>query len=140
MSLSAQERLNWFASLRFEHRNLRTVIRHLHELMDPHNDVKLIMLIGPTGIGKTSLVDKCLRTIVQRYAPVRLPHEVPVAFISAPANGERSLSWKVVYSRLHHACGGLLPDQHQLGLRLDVRHAFQRIHHGLGLTETQKVV
>ncbi|MCV2439250.1 AAA family ATPase [Paucibacter sp. DJ2R-2] len=119
MSLSAQERLNWFASLRFEHRNLRTVIRHLHELMDPHNDVKLIMLIGPTGIGKTSLVDKCLRTIVQRYAPVRLPHEVPVAFISAPANGERSLSWKVVYSRLHHACGGLLPDQQRSHAPLD---------------------
>lgn len=111
LSLPAPDRLSWFASLRFEHRNLSTVIRQLHELMDPHNDIKLIMLVGPTGIGKTSLVDRCVRAIVERYAPARLPHEVPVAFISAPANGERSLSWKVVYSRLHRACGGLLIDQ-----------------------------
>lgn len=112
----ADERLAWFASLTYEHPRLMTVIGHLQELMDPNNDIKIIALIGPTGIGKTTLIDRCLLSIIQRYAPVRLPHEVPVAVVAAPANGERSLSWRTMYRRLQAASGGVLIDQQRLSV------------------------
>lgn len=107
----AEERLKWFSSLTYEHPNLMRTIGHLQELMEPGNDIKVIALIGPTGIGKTTLVEKGLESLIQRFAPVRLPHEVPVAMIAAPANGERSLSWKTIYRRMQTACGGVLLDQ-----------------------------
>ncbi len=107
----AADRLRWFSSLTYPHPNLLRTVEHLHELMEPGNDIKVIALIGPTGIGKTTLIDKCLHSLVQRFAPVRLPHEVPVAMVSAPANGERSLSWRTMYRRMQTACGGVLLDQ-----------------------------
>ena len=107
----AEERLKWFSSLTYEHPNLMRTIEHLQELMEPGNDIKVIALIGPTGIGKTTLVEKGLASLIRQFAPVRLPHEVPVAMIAAPANGERSLSWKTIYRRMQTACGGVLLDQ-----------------------------
>lgn len=111
LSRPAEERLSWFSSITYVHPNLLQTVAHLHELMAPGNDIKVIALIGPTGIGKTTLIDKCLHSLVQRFAPVRLPHEVPVAMVAAPANGERSLSWRTIYRRMQTACGGVLLDQ-----------------------------
>jgi AAA domain len=111
LSRPAEERLRWFSSITYVHPNLLQTVAHLHELMEPGNDIKVIALIGPTGIGKTTLIDKCLHSLVQRFAPVRLPHEVPVAMVAAPANGERSLSWRTIYRRMQTACGGVLLDQ-----------------------------
>lgn len=109
-----EERLAWFESLTYKHPRLEEVISHLHELMDPNNDIKIVALIGPTGIGKTTLIDRCVQSIVEMHAPRRLPHQVPVAMVAAPANGERSLSWGTMYRRLHLACGGILLDHQRL--------------------------
>lgn len=111
MSRPAAERLAWFSSLTFQHRRLEVINSYLGEVMDPNNDIKIIGLIGPTGIGKTTLLDSCLAQTVQHYAPSRKPHEVPVAMVAAPANGERSFSWRVMYRRLTEACGTVLPDK-----------------------------
>ena len=111
LSRPAEERLSWFSSITYVHPKLLQTVAHLQELMEPANDIKIIALIGPTGIGKTTLIDKCLHSLVQRFAPVRLPHEVPVAMVAAPANGERSLSWRTIYRRMQIACGGVLLDQ-----------------------------
>ena len=41
-----------FPNLAFDRPRLTTVISQLHELMDPKNDMKIIAMVGPTGIGK----------------------------------------------------------------------------------------
>ena len=105
LSLSATDRMRWFYLRQAKHAELVRVARHMDELLDPDNDTKIIAVIGPTGIGKTTLATGILTKLVDRFEGHRKPHEVPVVYVSAPANGEQSMSWKTLYRRILVAAG-----------------------------------
>lgn len=105
LALSREERMRWFFLLHVGHPELARVTKDLSELLNPNNDVKLISIIGPTGIGKSTLATSILAQLVGDFAETRLPHEVPFVYINAPANGEHSMSWKTLYRRIMIAAG-----------------------------------
>jgi len=113
--LSPAMRMRWFNLRQVKHAELLRVARQLDELIDPNNDTKIISVIGPTGIGKTTLATGILAQMLNRYAADRKPHEVPVVYVSAPANGEQSMSWKTLYRRILAAAG-----EHHLDLQRQV--------------------
>lgn len=94
--------MRWFQLHQVFHPELERVTMNLAELLSPNNDIKIISIIGPTGIGKTTLAASILTQLVEEYGADRQPHEVPVP---APANGDRSMSWKVLYRRIMTAAG-----------------------------------
>lgn len=105
LALSREERMRWFYLLHVAHPELARVTKDLSELLNPNNDVKLISIIGPTGIGKSTLATSILTQLVDEFAETRLPHEVPFVYVTAPANGEHSMSWKTLYRRIMIAAG-----------------------------------
>lgn len=105
LALPPARRMRWFHLVQVQHAELARVAQHLHELLDPCNDVKIISIIGPTGIGKTTLATTILTRLVEEYAATRKTYEVPVVYVAAPANGEKSMSWKTLYRRLMLAAG-----------------------------------
>lgn len=104
LSLSPEERMRWFFLMHVGHSELARVTLDLGELLNPNNDVKLISIIGPTGIGKSTLATTILTQLVDEYAD-RHAHEVPFVYVNAPANGEHSMSWKTLYRRIMIAAG-----------------------------------
>jgi hypothetical protein len=130
----ATVRMRWFYLLQVKHRELERVVKDLLELLEDHNDVKIVSIIGMTGVGKTTLATRLLNSLVDRYTADAPAHHHPVIYISAPANGERSLSWKMMYRRILEAgnepnidskrAGWVTPGEmksHQ-GTRLSVAH------------------
>jgi len=105
LSLNVNDRMRWFYLRQAKHAELLRVAHHMDELLDPDNDTKIIAVIGPTGIGKTTLATGILTKIVDRFKGHQKPHEVPVVYVSAPANGEQSMSWKTLYRRILVAAG-----------------------------------
>lgn len=105
LALSREERMRWFYLLHVAHPELARVTKDLSELLNPNNDVKLISIIGPTGIGKSTLATSILTQLVGEFSESRLPHEVPFVYVNAPANGEHSMSWKTLYRRIMIAAG-----------------------------------
>lgn len=105
LSLPREERLRWFFLVHVGHPELSRVTADLRGLLNPNNDVKLISIIGPTGIGKSTLATSILSQMVEEFADGRQSHEVPFVYVSAPANGEHSMSWKTLYRRIMIAAG-----------------------------------
>jgi len=103
-------RMRWFFLLQIKHAELERVLEALSELLEPQNEVKIISLIGMTGIGKTTLLGRLLAWLVSKFNTVVQPHEVSIIYVAAPANGSRSLSWTVLYQRFltagHEPPGG----------------------------------
>lgn len=105
LQLCPEQRMRWFYLRQVNHSELSRVARDLDELLDPNNDTKIIAIIGPTGIGKTTLATNILTKLVDRFTAQRQPHEVPIIYVSAPANGDKSMSWKTLYRRIQTAAG-----------------------------------
>ena len=97
LNYSNSHRLRWFYLVQVKHFEFNRVLEDVAELLEPSNEVKIISLIGMTGIGKTTLASKLLLRLIERYSGETKPNEVPVIFVKAPANGDRSLSWSVLY-------------------------------------------
>lgn len=98
--LPAARRLRWFHLAQVWHRELIRVHKDVQELLDPENDVRIISLIGMTGIGKTTFANNLVAGLVDQFSKDLDPSHVPLIYVRAPANGERSFSWKVLYSRM----------------------------------------
>jgi hypothetical protein len=103
LRLEAPARLRWFYLIQLRHRELNRITKDLLELLEPNNDVRIISLIGMTGIGKTTLGEQMLAALLAKYRGKARPGEILVLYVRAPANGERSLSWSTLYTRILEA-------------------------------------
>lgn len=93
------------------------------------NEVKLISLIGMTGIGKSSLAIYLLEGLLRTRWGDHAPHEIPLIYVKAPANGDKSLSWKVLYTSILVG-GGEVMHLHKLPLnRRDKRSVAKAVKH-----------
>lgn len=79
-------------------------------MLEAGNNANLILVCGPTGVGKSTLggflVEAELKN--QAIALAANPGYVPAIRIEAPASGEREFSWRLLYQRILSALEGEL--------------------------------
>ena len=114
IGLDKEVRLHWFRLLQVRHRELEKITRDLAHLLHPDNETRIVALIGMTGVGKTTLARLILQMALAKVWGSHIaPWDVPYIFVAAPANGEKSLSWRVLYQRILRAALEILVDQKQ---------------------------
>jgi hypothetical protein len=103
MTLTPALRLRWFYLVQVRHAELKRVTEDLMELLEANIEVKVVSIIGMTGIGKTTLASTLLNSLLVRFGEGAVPSDVPVIYVRAPANGQKSLSWTGLYKRILEA-------------------------------------
>jgi AAA domain len=103
LELDSATRLRWFFLLQTAHPELERVTSALEELLMPDNETKIVSIIGMTGIGKTTLAHSLQRVLNARFSAHAHASEMPVVYVPSPANGEKSLSWTGLYTRILEA-------------------------------------
>ncbi|GAA0752738.1 ATP-binding protein [Ideonella azotifigens] len=100
LGLPAQVRQRWFYLLQVIHPELERVTADMMELLQPDNEVKIISVIGMTGIGKTTLANCVLQLLMNRIQSKVESHHRPFVYVNVASNGEQSLSWKTLYRKM----------------------------------------
>jgi GTPase SAR1 family protein len=67
--------------------------------LDCSTNVEVVVLVGPSGVGKTTLMNQIAESIVdrERAAMVCDPNFVPVIVTTAAATGHRQFDWRILY-------------------------------------------
>lgn len=112
MQCDADTRLLWFKCLQVKHRELNRVTEEVLHLVHPANETRIVTLIGMTGIGKTTLAKRILNVVLLRFWQAYMtPSDIPYLMIEAPANGDRSISWRTLYLRALGSANEILLDK-----------------------------
>jgi ABC-type taurine transport system ATPase subunit len=81
------------------HANFDACLHRLLQLVRMKTSTRIVIVTGPTGAGKTTLIDQ-LCTGIKAYAAPEMqadPEMVPVGVCSVKAPGPRAFSWKDTY-------------------------------------------
>lgn len=94
---SAESLLN----LRIKHTRIRQVITELNTLIYRGSQDSILLVIGPTGVGKSTLA----RYMVEQAMESAIPEMnkdaglIPAVYVEAPSSGEDDFSWRLLYTQ-----------------------------------------
>jgi energy-coupling factor transporter ATP-binding protein EcfA2 len=116
LALSNEMKMKYFFSFQVKHKKLEKVALDILELLSPFNETSIFFIIGATGVGKTTLTKRIIRVLVEsnKFNDEKDPSTVQFIYIPAPANGERSLSWLSIYSKILDASNEILINKKQI--------------------------
>ena len=95
------ERLAYFRSYTLAHPQLKTVSEALRRAIQEPGGASLIFVVGPTGVGKTTLRLRIEQELKQRFLAAGEPEpgRIPVVGFEAAAPDSGNFSWKDYYRR-----------------------------------------
>ncbi len=102
LQLQPADRLAYFHAIRLRHPRVSLALADLQLMSKPGVGSDITLLVGPTGVGKSTVV-QALRDQVVSENRDRMREDlamIPIAVAEAPASGERGFSWRIFYQRL----------------------------------------
>lgn len=89
-------------SIRIKHTRIRQMMEELNCLIYPGSQDSLLMVCGPTGVGKSTLARQMVKAEQEQSAleMERNAGIVPAVYVEAPASGEENFSWRLFYMQI----------------------------------------
>jgi AAA domain-containing protein len=101
LSQSKAARLAYFSGYTVAHPLLKEVDAKLWQALESPGDARLICLYGPTGIGKTTVIERVKQRLLEQAQALmeQDPGYLPVAGVAAVAADTGNFSWRDYYKR-----------------------------------------
>ena len=109
LAADADERVDWYFGRLVPHRELLRATAEVQSLLRPRKPAQIILVVGPTGVGKTTLLEELKKSLLANAAPGQLP--VVSMECPAPEKGSYEFGRKHWY-RLVEAMHDPFPDDH----------------------------
>jgi hypothetical protein len=95
---------------RIRHPRIASTIDECHLMLEAGVNANLIVVCGPTGVGKTTLGKFLVEAELKRQSEAMAanPGCIPAINIEAPSSGEKEFSWRMFYQRILNALEGEL--------------------------------
>ncbi len=96
-----ERRRHYFATKVVAHQRLKEVYEALLHAIRYPAGTSLILLVGPTGVGKTTLLGRTVKQLIEdaRGDPMTTPGHIPVMAMEAPSPDSGNFSWKDYFTR-----------------------------------------
>lgn len=93
------ERVRMFQDFRISHYNLNKALDEAKMWVDYENEPAVIVLFGPSGAGKTTLIEHLMEVLIKEHETEMIedPGHIPVAYVSIMAPNKREFNWKYFY-------------------------------------------
>ena len=94
--------------LRIRHSHIGALIEDVNLMLDAGRNSNLIVICGPTGVGKSTLGEYIVEAEIKAQASAMAAHPgfIPAIRIEAPSSGEKEFSWRLFYERILNALEG----------------------------------
>lgn len=94
-------RRRYFETKVVAHQRLKEVYEALLHAIRYPAGTSLILIVGPTGVGKTTLLQRIVRQLIEDAArdPTTTPGHIPLLALEAPSPDSGNFSWKDFYTR-----------------------------------------
>lgn len=98
---SMDARRHYFETKVIAHQRLKEVYEALLHAIRYPAGTSLILVVGPTGVGKTTLLQRVVKQLIEDAAgdPTTTPGHMPVIAMEAPSPDSGNFSWKDYFTR-----------------------------------------
>ena len=113
MKLSVKQKRIYFRNAKVLHEGVKATLSELQLMTSPCSGTQIVFLVGPTGVGKSFLIDLLKESIIKENMPEILedPSYIPVIAVETPSSGEKIFSWQIFYNKLGAELNEVLMDK-----------------------------
>jgi energy-coupling factor transporter ATP-binding protein EcfA2 len=113
LTQSIEDRINYFRNYTIVHPHLKQVYEDLKHSIKYSTSGSLIFLYGPSGVGKTTLIQKLYEDIFEETHSELIadPVRLPAVLTRATAADSSNFDWKDFFQRLLIGLNDFLPDR-----------------------------
>jgi GTPase SAR1 family protein len=99
LAASDTEKINYFTNFTVVHRLLKQAYEEFLDAVNNPGGASLILLFGPTGVGKTTLLTQVMKIIFEQNQALMIQNRayLPIAGVEARSPDSASFDWKDYY-------------------------------------------